>query len=236
MSNDAPGATPETTPPGATPTTPTPAVTPPGATPDTAALIRDLETRLANADARIKELNKENRDYRIISDAAKAIGATPEALKATVEAYAALGKPDELKTLLDNGKAAIQERDTLSREKAQNEAAALLKLKPSALSAKWLGDGVPIIEGEGEASAVFIQTGDAKVSWDDFVKENGELADVLPALQIEGTAGNNSGGFGNAGERRVAFPRQAHGDQKPAELSFEQRKQAKLAQSEYPTF
>lgn len=64
---------------GATPTTPT-------VTPDTAARIQELETSLASAEARIKELNSENKKYRLLSDTLTAQGLKPEDVKGALEA------------------------------------------------------------------------------------------------------------------------------------------------------
>jgi hypothetical protein len=118
MSEVIPGATPNPTPTPATGNPNPPVVTPPqlqGATPDTAAQIRQLESDLANANARITALNGECKNYRLIADFVKAIGATPETAKTQLEAVSAeiakwreLGEsPDKVKTTLETGQAAI---------------------------------------------------------------------------------------------------------------------------------
>lgn len=130
MSEVTPGATPT---PAVTPTaTVNPPATPQGATPttpaasvinqDTAARINELESNLASANARIRELNAESKKHRLAAESATGLADTE---RAELEAYRAYGKPEELKTRLDAGESAITERDTMKREATVREACEL---------------------------------------------------------------------------------------------------------------
>lgn len=76
-----------------------------GATPpiqiDTANRIATLENERDSGNARIRELNAENKKYRLLSDSVTKMGIEPDELKArlaALETYEKLGKADELAT------------------------------------------------------------------------------------------------------------------------------------------
>lgn len=141
MENNAQGATPTVT----QPATGTPAVTPAatsGATPnptptssDTLAEMREMRSQLDSANARIRELNSENKKYRLLQESLTALGVTPETLKdglKELESFKALGTPDELAQKIERAKRA----DELEREADVRQACALAGIDYNDLSTR----------------------------------------------------------------------------------------------------
>ncbi len=95
-----------------TPAQANPASATPAIQPDTAATIANLTQERDAANARIRELNRENQKHRTSAETASA---TLEAERVDFEAYRKLGKPADLD-------AAIKERNTLKNEKVENAA------------------------------------------------------------------------------------------------------------------
>lgn len=131
--------------------------------------------------------------------------------------------PEKATEAIAAGSEAVKKAEGLELQQTVTAAAALLKVKPSALSKTYLGDGVPVIEGEGEAAKVLIKTGDTKTAWEDFVKANEVLGDALPALTA--TAAPPTG---------TPFVRQTSGPQEKA--SFDEAAARKGQATLYSTF
>ena len=118
------------------------------------------------------------------------------------EAYNALGKPEEVKTAVETGKAAISERDTFKRDQVLADAAKEARLKPGLLKilAKDLDvqiREVDVVSEDGTTTTkakrpvVVTKNGDqtSDKPLRDFFKEQGE--DVLQSLE----AGESDGQF-----------------------------------------
>lgn len=212
------GATPETTPTatvtipattGATPATATlqPA---PQITPDTAAQLAELQLRLASADARIKELNKESRDHRL---KAEGVTGTTEQERAELDAYRAYGKPDELKARLEREAQLSTEKATRERQDGLRKVAEGLGLKPNSLFLR-LADGLEFTTQEADGKTVYsVQQGDKSVPFEQWAQSNEEWRDALPAMQNNPTPTRPQAPIMGAGrgETRPVEPRRPVG-------------------------
>lgn len=117
---------------------------------------------------------------------------------ALFDAYKELGKPEEVKTRLDEGETAKAEAAKAAREKQIARGAEVLKLQNNALLQKLLEDVELDVQGEGDKQAVSVKVGDKTYSFDDFAKTRPELEAALPALQANGNQ-NNTQNHSNRG-------------------------------------
>ena len=151
MESNEQGATPESNPAQATPpatgTHPTTPQGTPGATPtiqpDTAAQITTLTGERDSANARIKELNNENKQYRLLKTFCDSAGITPE----------------ELKTRLESGDTALKENTERTKKDAFKKATSAAKTRVDGdLLASLVGalDVDYSTEGEGEEEIGYV--------------------------------------------------------------------------------
>ena len=160
---------------GATPENPTPTATvdpnEPGATPpiqrDTAAEIANLTSERDSANARIRELNSENKKYRLLNEAVTAIGATPETLKDQItklEAFEALDlSADDLKTVVAEHGSMKAQGEKSSRIDGMKASATLAGVTNLDLLASLEGamNVDYVVTGEGDAATATVKIKDA---------------------------------------------------------------------------
>lgn len=131
---------------------------------------------------KVISLEADNRGLRTRQAPEGSTVLTSEEAKA-YDAYTALGKPGDLKTELESGRAAITERDGLKRSAEISAVAETAKAKASVLTAQLDREGLSArVQGEGAKKAVHV--------FDKGGKDLGELrayadknwADYVPAL------------------------------------------------------
>lgn len=103
------------------------------------------------------------------------------------QAYQALGKPDEIKTRLDDGAAAVTERDGLKRKETLRQVAEAAGYKPAVLERLGsdltyeIKDVTEMVNGrQVQARQVLVQDGDKQTPLKDYAAR--EWEDFLPAL------------------------------------------------------
>jgi hypothetical protein len=109
--------------------------------PQPSALERAVTDLLArnnnNSDEALRTLVGQNHKLLQRAELAESkVGKIPDDVQAELEAYRAHGKPDEIKTRLDAGDAAITERDSMAREKSVREACELAGIDYADLSTR----------------------------------------------------------------------------------------------------
>lgn len=182
---------------GANPTTENPPANSTGsvkqAVQDAIAEILGAKSVNGDKDAALEVLVRKNHRLETSLEEAKvAAGKLPEATQAELEAYRALGKPDELKTRLGDGEAAIAERDDLKTEKIVADAAKLEGYKPDVLKDLAKSKDFRIeVRGEGDAKKAFALFKDGEKDVEKPLGEyaEGSLGSYLPALRAEQSAG-----------------------------------------------
>lgn len=101
--------------------------------------------------------------------------------------YRAYGKPDELKTKLDEGETAKQEAAKAAHERKIAKLASAKGLQNNALLQTLLRDVDFDVTGEGESQSVIVKAGGKDLPFDEYTKSRPDLEAALPALQAQAT-------------------------------------------------
>jgi hypothetical protein len=193
MSTETSGATPTTdVTPTATVTLPATTATPsqgatptttPATTPDTAAQLRELQGQVESANARIRELNRENKDHRLRADSIQSATDEEKSLAAFIKENGGL---DAIKERIERESTLMAEKQTREKHDSLREVATGLGLKANSLFLR-MADGlefVPVKDGD-KVTGYNVKQGDSAVPFTDFAQSNEEWRDALPALQVK---------------------------------------------------
>lgn len=183
---------------------------------------------------RIAELSSELDTVRGKLPAEDAVVLTADEAK-TLEAYRALGKPEEITKKIESGDEAAKKLADRESSESWEKAATAHGYKPTVLGPLAKKDGLAVVEmktvqpEEGDALEVaIVRQGEKGESTrlDDYAKEH--WSDFLPALTAE-DGSDESGAQPTGTGRKTPYPRQqARGGGKKS-LTLEERKKAKVA-------